>query len=100
MSVENHGRMILTGENRSTWRKTCPSATLSTTNYTWIDLGVNPGLCVERLATNCLSHSMAMCTILTKTSYLALFSDVITVCSENHTKPMKKLENIKRVSEY
>ena len=25
--------MILTGENRSTWRKTCASATLSTINH-------------------------------------------------------------------
>jgi hypothetical protein len=29
-----HGGMILTGENRRTRRKTCPSATLSTTNPT------------------------------------------------------------------
>jgi hypothetical protein len=31
----------LTGENRRTRRKTCPSATLSTTNPTWIDPGLN-----------------------------------------------------------
>jgi hypothetical protein len=29
--------MKLTGENRTTWGKTCPSATLSTTNPTWTD---------------------------------------------------------------
>jgi hypothetical protein len=29
------GGMILTGEHRRTRRKTCPSATLSTTNHTW-----------------------------------------------------------------
>jgi hypothetical protein len=34
--------MKLTGENRSTQGKTCPSATLSTTNPTWTDLGWNP----------------------------------------------------------
>jgi hypothetical protein len=39
--------------------KTCPSATLSTTNPTWIDPGVNRGLCGERPATNDLSHGMA-----------------------------------------
>jgi hypothetical protein len=38
-----------------TSRKTCPSATLSTTNHTWTD----PGLCGGRLGTNCLNHSMA-----------------------------------------
>ena len=32
------------GGNRSTWRNTCPSATLSTANPTWIGLGMNPGL--------------------------------------------------------
>jgi hypothetical protein len=36
--------MKLTGENRSTRRKTCPSATLSTTNPTWADPGSKPGL--------------------------------------------------------
>jgi hypothetical protein len=36
--------------------KTYPSATLSTTNPTWIDLGTNPGLRVERPVTNDLSH--------------------------------------------
>jgi hypothetical protein len=35
--------------------KTCPSATLSTTNPTWI----NPGLRGERPATNRLSHGTA-----------------------------------------
>jgi hypothetical protein len=39
-----------------TRRKTCPSATLSTTNFTWTDPGSNPGLCGERPATNRLSH--------------------------------------------
>jgi hypothetical protein len=36
-----------------------PSATLSTTNPTWIDLGTNPGLHGERPATNRLSHGTA-----------------------------------------
>jgi hypothetical protein len=36
--------MKLTGVNRSTRGETCPSATLSTTNPTWTDLGSNPGL--------------------------------------------------------
>jgi hypothetical protein len=51
--------MILTGENRRTRRKTCPSATLSTTNPTRIDQGTNPGLRGERPVTNRLSHGMA-----------------------------------------
>jgi hypothetical protein len=60
MSLESDGGMILTGENRRTGRKTCPSATLSTTNPTWIEPGANPGLRVERSATNDLRHGMAL----------------------------------------
>jgi hypothetical protein len=55
MSLESDGGMILTGKHRRTRRKTCPSATLSTTNPTWID----PGLRGERPATNDLSHGTA-----------------------------------------
>jgi hypothetical protein len=51
--------MILAGENRRTRRKTCPSATLSTTNPTWIDPGANSGLHSEKPATNRLSHGTA-----------------------------------------
>jgi hypothetical protein len=50
---------ILTGENRRTRRKTCPSATLSTTNPTWIDPGANPGLRGKIPATSDLSHGTA-----------------------------------------
>jgi hypothetical protein len=56
---------ILTGENRITRRKTCPSATLSITNPTWIDPGANPGPRGERLATNDLSHGTALVTYVT-----------------------------------
>jgi hypothetical protein len=52
--------MKLTGENRSTRRKTCPSATLSTTNPTWTDRGSNPGLRCGRPATNRLSNGTAL----------------------------------------
>jgi hypothetical protein len=40
-------------------RKSCPSATVSTTNYTWIALGTNPGLHGEKQATNHLSYVIA-----------------------------------------
>jgi hypothetical protein len=50
---------ILTRDNQKTWRKTYPSATLSTTNPTRIDPGANPSLRGERPATNDLSHGMA-----------------------------------------
>jgi hypothetical protein len=51
---------ILTGKNRRTRRKTCPSANLSTTNPTWIDPGANPSFRGERPATNDLSHGSAL----------------------------------------
>jgi hypothetical protein len=59
MSLESDGGMILTGENLRIRRKTCPSATLSTTNPTWINQGANPGLRGERPATNDLNHGTA-----------------------------------------
>jgi hypothetical protein len=59
MSLKSEGGMILTGKYRRNRRKTCPSATLSTTNPTWIDPGVNLGPRRERPATNRLSHGTA-----------------------------------------
>jgi hypothetical protein len=47
------------GKTEVLGEKTCPSTTLSTTNYTWNDPGSNPGLTSERPATNGLSHGTA-----------------------------------------
>jgi hypothetical protein len=52
--------MILAGEQRSTWRKTCPSATTSTNNLTWSTLGLNPSSVAEKPGTNCLRCGMAV----------------------------------------
>jgi hypothetical protein len=52
--------MKLTGENRSTRGKTCPSATLSTTNPIRTELGLNPGLRGGRPAANRLSHGTGL----------------------------------------
>jgi hypothetical protein len=52
---DSHGGMILTGKRKELGELT-PSATSSTTNPTWNDLGANPGLCGERPTTNRLSH--------------------------------------------
>ena len=51
--------MKLTGENRNTRGKTCPIATLPTTNPTWTDPGLNPDLRGEMPVTNRLSHGTA-----------------------------------------
>jgi hypothetical protein len=51
--------MILRGENQRTQRKTCSSATLSTTSHIWTDLGANTRLCGERPVTDSLSHGKA-----------------------------------------
>jgi hypothetical protein len=64
--------MIMTGENRSTWRKTCPGATLATTNLTLTRLGFEPGLCGERTATDCPSHDNDL-------NYVSWFSPYRTV---------------------
>jgi hypothetical protein len=50
--------MKLAGENRNTRSKTCPIATLSTTNPTWTDPRSNPGLRYEQ-ATNRLNRGTA-----------------------------------------
>jgi hypothetical protein len=52
--------MKLTGETEVLGGKTCPSATLSTTNPTWTDLGSNRGLRSGRPAANRLSHGTAL----------------------------------------
>jgi hypothetical protein len=54
--------MKLIGENRRTRGKSCPSATLSTTNPTWTDPGSNPCLRGGRPAANRLSHGTARAT--------------------------------------
>jgi hypothetical protein len=48
------------GKPKNSGGKACPSSTLSTTNLTWTDLGLNPGLRGEMPATNRLSHGTAI----------------------------------------
>jgi hypothetical protein len=45
------------GKPKNSEEKTCPSATLSTTNPTWTDHGAIPDLCGQRPMTNRLSHA-------------------------------------------
>jgi hypothetical protein len=54
------GGMKIGRGNLSTRRKTCPSATLSTTNPTWPDPGSNPGHRSGKPATNRLSYGAAL----------------------------------------
>ena len=58
MSTE-HWRNLTDRGNRSTGRKTCPSAILSTTNITWTDMGSNTGPCCDRPRANRRSHGTA-----------------------------------------
>jgi hypothetical protein len=60
-------RVIMRMENLVEWmagepkysEKTCPDATLSTTNPTWPDPGLNPGRHGGKPATNCFSYGAA-----------------------------------------
>jgi hypothetical protein len=54
MNMEQWWNDIFAGETK-VLGENLPSATLSTTNPTWIDPGANPGLRGERPATNRLS---------------------------------------------
>jgi hypothetical protein len=56
--MDSHGGMM-PGENRRIWIKTCPIATLSTTNPTYTDPGASSNLRGERPVTNRLSHGTA-----------------------------------------
>jgi hypothetical protein len=78
--------MKLTGENRTTRRKTCPSATLSTTNPTWTDPGSNPGLRGEKPATNRLSHGTALMTGLSSSSFMTNANSSDKFCDELRTE--------------
>jgi hypothetical protein len=71
--------MILTGENQSTRGRTSPSATLSTTNPTWTDLGSNPYLRGGRLATNRLSHGTTQDHLHFSVGILPIFHSVALV---------------------
>jgi hypothetical protein len=57
MNVEQSVEWELAGETEVPG---APSATLSTTNSTWPDLGSNPGRRGGKPATNCLSYSTAV----------------------------------------
>jgi hypothetical protein len=85
MSLERDGGMILTGENRRTRRKTCLSATLSTTNPTWIDQGANPGLRGDRPATNHLSHGVTL-----PSEECVPWSDIQATDTSNVSSPLIK----------
>ena len=56
VSKTESGGKILTGENQSTRRRSCPSATLSTTNPILIGWRLNPRLLGENPETTRLSH--------------------------------------------
>jgi hypothetical protein len=82
-------------ENRRTRGKTGHSATLSTTNPTWIDPGSNPDLRGERPATNRLSRDTAFTAVLMKTKFSWYVKSCLladnrrrfqAVCSQNSLK--------------
>jgi hypothetical protein len=79
--------MILTGENGRTWRETCPSASLSTTNPTWTDMSANPGRHREMPVTNHLSHDMACklykCSVLYMSRIKGLLDEIGGLCCKH-----------------
>jgi hypothetical protein len=80
--IWSSGGMILTGENRRTWRKSCPSATLSTTNRTWTDLGENSVLHSKKPETNRLSYG----TVLQQIQNFTCFPEMIHYSSPSNRK--------------
>jgi hypothetical protein len=74
-------------KNRRTWRKTCPSATLSATNPTWIHPCVNPSCHSDRPATNHLRHSKASYNTLNR-MVLVPFRQTGSIHSQSHVADM------------
>jgi len=62
-------------ENLNTWRKTCPSATSSTTNLTWTGLGLNSFLCSKTLMNSCWRHGMAVIVLMHLISLITINGD-------------------------
>jgi hypothetical protein len=60
--------------------KTCPSATLSTTNPTWLDPGSNPGRRGGKPATNRLSYGAALKSLLNIKLFLTRILDEAQEC--------------------
>jgi hypothetical protein len=85
------GGMILTGENWRTRRKTCPSATLSTTNPTWIDPGANSGPRGERPATNDLSYGTAHYLNVNFKPFFFLIQTSTSTCRSQCVPPTRKV---------
>ena len=67
--MEQQWNEIERGKPKYLEKKTCPIATLSTTNPTWTDPGSNPGLRNERPATNRQSHGTAHLVVLLSHSW-------------------------------
>jgi hypothetical protein len=70
--------MLLTGENRRTPGKACPSATLFTTNPTWTALGANPGLRGEKPSTNRLNYGTTL-VMIRQTAVKQFWYTVLTI---------------------
>lgn len=51
------------GKGKSTWRKTCFSATLSTRNLTWA-MGLNLGPCIDMVTTKQTNLSKMLCLLM------------------------------------
>jgi hypothetical protein len=57
--------IILTGENKNTRKRTCPSANISSINSTLTELGLNTGLCCKIPVANLLRNYTAFCAAIT-----------------------------------
>jgi len=59
----------------NTWRKTCPRASSSTTNLTWIGLGLNPFICGKTLMNSCWRLGMAVVVLMHLISPITINGD-------------------------
>jgi hypothetical protein len=86
--------MILTGKDGNIWRRSCPTAILSTTNPARNGLELQAGLCGKRLATNRLSqHGTAFAFLLHTAKVLK--SHYTFSCIHKYEKKRKGLHKVK-----
>ena len=84
-----HGKTEVFGE------KTCPSASLSTTNPTWTDPGSNTGLCGERPATNSPEPWHGL-----EGSYIPLPNASVKALSNLHPSTLVDLNTVTVIKKY
>jgi hypothetical protein len=86
--------MIVTEENRSTWKNLSVNAT---TNPMWAGFGMKPGFHIERPIINCLSHGKTLVDVMVSNINPLTPSDTFM---GRYARPLKSRATHKGVTEH